>query len=172
MTAMQAVFLVTGAVALISGVMVVSVRRIMHAALWLILTLLCVAVIFALLESGFFAIVQVVVYIGAIAILIIFAVMLTRAVVEDTRSQVNRGWGWALAAALALFGGLLAVLSTWNGFMQSAQILAGSPEDLTAFGKALAAPDGYVIPFETASVLLLAALVGGIYIASERRREE
>lgn len=78
MTPIQIIFLIVALLTLGASVMVVSARRMMHAALWLILTLLGVAVMFATLESGFFTIVQVVVYIGAIAILILFAVMLTR----------------------------------------------------------------------------------------------
>jgi NADH-quinone oxidoreductase subunit J len=78
MTPIQIVFLLVAAATLISAVMVVSARRIMHAALWLVLSLLGVAIIFVTLETSFFAVVQVIVYIGAIATLIIFAVMLTR----------------------------------------------------------------------------------------------
>ena len=78
MSAQQFFFLVTAAVILVSAVMTVITRKMMHSALWFVLALLGVAVIFALLEASFFAVVQVLVYVGAIAILIIFAVMLTR----------------------------------------------------------------------------------------------
>ena len=90
MTPLQIVFLIIALATLISAVMVVSARRIMHAALWLVLTLFGVAALFVTLETGFFAVVQVVVYVGAIAILIIFAVMLTRRDLQDTRQQTNR----------------------------------------------------------------------------------
>ncbi len=169
MTAMQIVFWIVAAVTLFSAGMAVGVRRIMHAAFWLVLALFGIAVLFALLESRFFAIIQVVVYIGAIAILIIFAVMLTRKVMQDVGPQVNKGWGWALAAALGLFAGLLAMLSGWQKFNLLAAPLTGQGEDVAALGLALAAPDGYLVPFEVASVLLLAALIGALYVAAERK---
>ncbi len=96
-SAAQVIFILVAAVTLFSAVMVVSVRRMMHAALWLIVTLLGVAVLFVLLQAGFFAVVQVLIYIGAIAILIIFAVMLTRQVMSEkfppTQSRLGGGIG-------------------------------------------------------------------------------
>ena len=84
MTAEQIIFLIVAALTLISAVFVVTSRNLVHAALWLVATLFGVAVIYALLNAGFIAVVQVVVYIGAIAILFIFAVMLTR---KDLRER-------------------------------------------------------------------------------------
>lgn len=171
MTPMQIIFLVVAGVTLVSSVMVVSARRIMHAALWLVLALFGVAILFALLEFGFFAVVQVVVYIGAIAILFIFAVMLTRQSMQDLGPQVNRGW-WIPAAVVAgLYAGLVGVLSTWTNFTNQAAPLPAGTQDLAAFGKAIVSADAYMIPFEVASVLLLAALIGAVYIGSERKGE-
>src|SRR5574340_1167440 len=99
MTVMQIIFLVVGAVILGSALMVVTTRNLVHAALWLIVTLFGVAVLYALLNAGFLAVVQVVIYIGAIAILFIFAVMLTRMDQREGFPQLNRGW-W-LNAVLA-----------------------------------------------------------------------
>ncbi|HZW04362.1 MAG TPA: NADH-quinone oxidoreductase subunit J, partial [Anaerolineaceae bacterium] len=99
MTSLQIVFLLISLVTITSGVMMVSSRRLMHAALWLVLTLLGVAMIFATLQASFFAVAQVLVYIGAIAILFIFALMLTYGAMTITSPNWNRGWYWALAAA-------------------------------------------------------------------------
>ena len=107
MSTAQVIFILVAAVTLFSAVMVVSVRRMMHAALWLIVTLLGVAILFVLLRSGFFAVVQVLIYIGAISILIIFAVMLTRQVMSEKEPQLNRAWVAGLAAA----GGLMVLLA-------------------------------------------------------------
>lgn len=170
MVPMQIVFLIAAFIIVLSAVMVVSARKIMHAALWLILTLFGVAVIFAMLDSNFFTVVQVVVYIGAIAILIIFAIMLTRGVMEDDQPQLNKGWGFAAAAAALACAGLIFIMNQWPAFQTPLQPLAaGAGESLEAFGLALADPNGFVIPFEVASVLLLAALVGGMYIASDKK---
>ena len=169
MTPLQIIFLVVAALTLGSAGMVVSARRMMHAALWLVLTLLGVAILFATLETGFFTVVQVVVYIGAIAILIIFAVMLTRRdAQQEEDQQVNRfAWLAGLAAA-AVFGGLVAALSVWQQFNASRPSFAG--EDIAALGRALVSPDGFVIPFEVASVLLIGALIGALYVAGEQRK--
>src|SRR5258708_6497209 len=107
MTPLQFIFLVTGAAILIAAFMVVVARNLVHAALWLIVSLFGVAVLFVLLEAEFLAAVQVVLYIGAIAILIIFAIMLTRRVMQDTGPQTNRQWWLGALIALALFGALL-----------------------------------------------------------------
>ncbi len=172
MTPMQIVFLIAAFVIIFAAVMVVSVRRIMHAALWLIVTLFGVAILFAMLDSGFFTVVQVVVYIGAIAILIIFAVMLTRGIMDDDRAQLNKGWIFAAITAALLCAGLIFILNQWPAFQTPMLPLAsGGGESLQAFGLALADPNGYVIPFEVASVLLLAALVGGMYIASDKKED-
>jgi NADH-quinone oxidoreductase subunit J len=168
MTALQIIFLFVAAVTLASAVMVVSARRMMHAALWLVLALAGVAIIFALLDAGFFAIVQVLVYIGAIAILIIFAIMLTRKAMEDVGPQVNRGWWLAALAAVGVFAGLAVIIVSWPGVTAT----AGAAPDanlIVNFGKDLVDPNKYVMPFEVASVMLLAALIGAIYASVERK---
>jgi NADH-quinone oxidoreductase subunit J len=171
MSAAQIIFILVAAVTLFSAVMVVSVRRMMHAALWLIVTLLGVAVLFVLLQAGFFAVVQVLIYIGAIAILIIFAVMLTRQVMSEKTPQLNRGWVAGLAAA----GGLMAILAlVFREFPGSGTATMGDPSaaDAARLGLALSDPNGFAIPFEVASILLVAALIGTIYIALERKGGE
>jgi NADH-quinone oxidoreductase subunit J len=166
MTVLQLIFLLTAAATLASGMMVVASPNLVHAALWLIMALAGVTVFFVLLEAGFLAVVQVAVYIGAIAILIIFAVMLTRHVAADNQSQVTRSWWLAALASLLLFGGLLAMLTQIPTLTAGAPVLPGNPDDIVRdLGRSLVSPDQYVLPFETASVLLLAALIGAIVIA-------
>ena len=156
---------------LVSAVLVVSVRKMMHAALWLVLTLLGVAVLFALLESRFFTVVQVLGYIGSIAILIIFAVMLTRRSMEDAGPQANKNWPAALLVAAAALVGLVYLLSQWQGFLSPSQALPDGGENLAQFGQALVSPAGYLVPFEVASVLLVAALIGAIFVAGEPKEK-
>jgi len=171
MSAAQVLFILVSTVTLFSAVMVVSVRRMMHAALWLIVSLLGVAVLFVLLQAGFFAMVQVLIYIGAISILIIFAVMLTRQVMSEKIPQLNRGWVAGLVAA----GGLMIILAfVFRDFPGSLATTMGDPSagDVVTLGKALADPNGFAIPFELASILLVAALIGTIYIAMERKGGE
>lgn len=173
MTPLQIVFLIVGAATLVSAVMVVSARRIMHAALWLVMTLFGIAALFVTLETGFFAVVQVVIYVGAIAILIIFAVMLTRRDQQDSAQQTNRlAWLSALVS-FGVAGGLIGALSGWQAFMTARPAIAAENVDnVVAVGKALVSPDAYAIPFEVASVLLIGALIGAIYVANEQRAKE
>src|SRR5512132_400356 len=120
MTGGQIIFLLIALFTLGSGFMVVTTRNLVHAALWLVSTLFGVAVMFALLNAGFLAVVQVVIYIGAIAILFIFAVMLTRADLRDSRPQMTRGWWLNIVLALVTFGGLVWMFQTWIGFNKGA----------------------------------------------------
>jgi NADH-quinone oxidoreductase subunit J len=174
MTPLQIVFLMLALATLISAVMVVSARRIMHAALWLVLTLFGVAALFATLESGFFTVVQLVVYVGAIAILIIFAVMLTRRDQQDARQQNNRSAWLAALVALGVVGGLVAALAGWQNFSAPRGALATDAASegarIVQLGTALVSPDAYAIPFEVASVLLIGALIGAIYVAAEQKK--
>ncbi len=169
MTVMQILFIITSLSLLVSAAMVVATRNLVRAALWLISTLFMVAVVFVLLDAGFLAVVQVVVYIGAIAILFIFAVMLTRKVMQDTGPQSNSFWWVAGLFSLLLFGGLSWIILGWGGSAQTLpRVSTANLDNVRELGQALVDPAGYVIPFEVASVLLLAALIGAIVVAWDK----
>ena len=169
MTAQQIIFLLVGLVTLGSALMVVTTRNLVHAALWLVVTLFGVAVIYAILNAGFLAVVQVVVYIGAIAILFIFAVMLTRREMRDKGPGLNKNWWLSALVSLLTFGGLAFLLSSWSGFSRASADLPSGFDAVSALGEALVSPEAYVLPFEVASILLVAALVGAVYIAFNPR---
>lgn len=169
MTAQQIIFLIVALFTLGSGVMVVVSRNLIHAALWLVATLFGVAVVYALLNADFIAVVQVVVYIGAIAILFIFAVMLTRKDMRDTGPQMNQNWWAGALLAVLSFAGLVFLLQSWNGFSNAAADLPTGFDAVSLLGEALTSPTAYVLPFEVASVLLLAALVGAVYVAFNKK---
>jgi NADH-quinone oxidoreductase subunit J len=152
-----------------SAIMVVTSRHLMHAAFWLILSLMGVAILFALLETRFFVVVQVVVYIGAIAILILFAIMLTRRVMQHDERQLNRGWLAAALVSIGFFAGLVAALSGWSHFWEETRTVPAGGENLIQLGNALVDPLGYLLPFELISVLLLAALIGSIFVGMEKK---
>jgi len=149
--------------------MVVTSPNLIHSALWLVAALFGVAVVFALLNAGFLAVVQVVIYIGAIAILMIFAIMLTRRIAKDAGPRFNTNWPWAAILAVIMFVGLTWILVNWPGIDQPAAFLSPASDPLKELGIALVSPNGYVLPFELASVLLLAALVGAIVVSWERK---
>jgi NADH-quinone oxidoreductase subunit J len=171
MTGEQIIFILVALFTLGSGLMVVIARNLVHAALWLVSALFGVAVTYALLSAAFLAVVQVVVYIGAIAILFIFAVMLTRKDMRDQGPQMNANWWFGAILSVAVFIGLFFLLQGWSGL---ATIAAEMPppdqfDAIAELGDALTSPNGYVLPFEVASVLLVAALVGAVYVAFNRK---
>jgi NADH-quinone oxidoreductase subunit J len=169
MTALQIVFLITAVITLGAAAMVVIARNLVRAALWLILTLFGVAVMYVLLNAGFLAVAQLVIYIGAISILMIFAIMLTRRVQQEFGPQTNSSWPWALVIAAALFGGLIWIFSGWGNFFTQAPLMSERADPLRQLGMALVSPNQYVIPFEVASVMLTAALIGAIMVAWEQK---
>ena len=152
-----------GILALVMGVSalrVVTAKNVVHAALYLVLVLAGVAGIFILLAAEFLAVVQILVYIGAIVVLFLFGIMLTRAPIGRS-NELDNDQRWAgVLVGLGLFGLLSAIL--YNGFGRTK-----IPENEVARtgDVGLAIFQTYVIPFEVISVLLLAALVGAIVIA-------
>lgn len=173
MTPLQIVFILVSLVTIISAIFVVSLRKIFHAALWLIVTLMGVAIIFALLEASFFAAVQILVYIGAIAIILIFAIMLTRNIMSDEEMQINRSWGIVMVLVLIFAVIFISQLSSSPVINTTLIPLEfQGQESIIAFGEGLLDPGGYALPFELASLLLLGALVGGVYIAMDKKGGE
>lgn len=148
---------------------VVTTRNLIHATLYLILSLFGAAGFFVLLSAPFLAAVQVLVYIGAIAILIVFAVMLTRSMTRLS-DLYNRQWLLSGVVAVLLFvllltGVILPVFGV-NG-SQSNMVVSDVVADTVDLGKALVDQNGYVLPFEVASLLLTAAMIGAIVIARD-----
>jgi NADH-quinone oxidoreductase subunit J len=168
MSVEQIIFLVVAVATLGSALMVVTTRNLVHAALWLVGALFGIAVFYVLLNAGFLAVAQVVIYIGAIAILMIFAIMLTRRVAVENTPSVNANWPWGVLLALVVFGGLAWMLANWPGINTPLPSIAGE-DVLQRLGLALVSPNAYVLPFELASILLLAALVGAIIVAWDRK---
>ena len=91
-TFVQIVFGVLALFALFAAVMVVSVRNLIHAALWLIATFFTVAAIYLLMQAEFLSLAQVLIYVGAVSILILFAIMLTRDVEGETTQLLYKRW--------------------------------------------------------------------------------
>ncbi len=168
------VFLILSAITLGGGLLVVTARNLFHAGLYLMVSLFGVAGLFVLLTAPFLAGVQVVVYIGAIAILIILAIMLTPQVTR-IKGLYTEQWPASLAVAAMFFVMLISVVtpvmdelgvSNWGaGFNDKNP--AGVPADSIAqLGKDLVDPHAYMLPFELASVLLMAALIGAVLLVS------
>jgi NADH-quinone oxidoreductase subunit J len=169
MTADQIIFLVSAGLILGSALMVVATRKLIHAALWLVAALFGVAILFAILQAGFLAVVQVVVYIGAIAILFIFAVMLTRKEMLDKGKQTRTNWWLPAILGFTILIGLIILITGHADFNRISDQIPANVDTLRLLGIALVSPDAFVLPFEIASVLLLAALVGAVFVASGKK---
>jgi len=158
----EAVFLLLSLVAVGSALLVVTTSNMVHAALWLVVTLGAVAGLYLVLAAEFVAWVQVLIYVGAVVVLLLFALMLTRAPTGRTDDLTVRR---SLPAALvALVVGVLLAVTVVAGFsdvrLELDETVVGSAETTgrTVFSQ-------WVLPFEVLSVLLLAALVGAIALS-------
>jgi NADH-quinone oxidoreductase subunit J len=155
-------FFVMTAVTLGGGLMAVSARNLIRAALGLIISLVGIAGIYFVLEAEFVAVVQILVYVGAISILILFAVMLTRGLMKRDLPAQNAQWIAAIFISLLMFAALLYVVISTNWRAVETKV-AG--DLIPKIGTELMTT--YLLPFEAVSLLLLAALVGAIVIARE-----
>lgn len=158
----QGIFVLLGLVAVGSAVLVVTTRNMVHAALWLVVTLGAVAGVYLLLAAEFLAWVQVLIYVGAVVVLLLFALMLTKA---PTGPQPDLDVRRSLPAALvALLVAALLVTTVVAGFsdvrldLEGAVVGSAKTTGATIFEK-------WVLPFEVLSVLLLAALIGAIVLS-------
>jgi NADH-quinone oxidoreductase subunit J len=167
--AVMAVFMIAAAIR------VVTTKNIVHAALWLVVVLGGVGINYLLLQAEFVAITQFLVYLGAIIVLFLFGIMLTRAPlgVSDDLDNKQKGIGVAAAGLLLLVMGY-ALIESFGGDkldfrgMQIDPVAAADPGSVAA-GRTGAVADAifgqYLVPFEMISVLLLAALIGAIVLA-------
>jgi NADH-quinone oxidoreductase subunit J len=162
-------FYVCALLAVFCALRVVTARNVFHAALYLACTLGLLAILYLLLSAEFVAVVQLLVYVGAVIVLIIFAVMLTAQIGDADIGQTNR---LALPAALGAAGLFVALRSAllagpWGGAAaQSSTAPSGGVlglSNLQAVGMALI--NDYVYPFELTALILFTALVGAVLIA-------
>lgn len=168
MTTLDIVFILAAALTLIASFFVIWAKRLVHAALWLIIALAGVAILFVLLQAGFMAVVQVAVYIDAIAVMIIIVVMLTQRAMQPEGRRYNKGWWLPGLSALLVFialGGAFVFLGNADLTSPAPALVTDSEVLLDELGTGLVDVDQFILPFEIASVLLLAAFVGAIMIA-------
>ncbi len=149
---------------------VVIDRNLFHSALWLLVSLFGVAGLFVMLSAPFLAAVQVLVYMGAIVILIIFAIMLTRRMMGISESVNSQWWVGAIVAIVAFF--VIALVLTEagqgaNALLVRDPVAAIMDRGVADLGVALVDPSEYALPFELASLLLTGAMIGAIVIARE-----
>jgi len=187
MTISQVLFILMSLVVVVGALLVVTVRNLFHAALFLIMSFFGVVGLYVILEAGFFAAAQFLVYIGAISILIIFAVMLTRGVIHAQRA--NSQWPAAAIVSAAVFliialmlGPVALVIgnrpfgdAAWPGAGSASAPLPAQPVPptyITDLGRDFVRFDQYAVPFLLMAVLILIAMIGAIWVARDRTAKE
>ncbi len=165
---MSVTFAILALLAVSSAAAAMALRNVVHCALSLVVTFAALAGLFLQLNAEFAGLAQILVYIGAVAILIVFAILLTRGN-EPVRSEpIATSAAWGLAIALAAF--LVMAAAVWS----SAVIRRATPPEpeltVRAIGDKLM--QDYVLPLEVIGLLLTAALVGAVIIALQEKGEK
>ena len=162
-TAFAILFYALAVLTLGSGIAVVTVRNIVHAALALIATFFFVAWLYLLMNADLLWVAQLLIYAGAIPVLLVFAIMLTRRSMSDTSNaeSPNRLWGSLISGGVFLL--LIVVLLPANWRLSAYPPVSGT---VSIIGTELV--NRYSVPFELVSVLLLVGLIGAVVLA---RRE-
>ena len=160
----QASFYVIAASAVISALGVVTSRNIFHCAIFLAFSLFCVAGVYLFLSAEFLAVVQVLIYVGAIVTLFLFAIMLTANIGDRSIRHTNRQVlaGGVVAIIISVFFIFIIIREPWKKALVQAR-----PLTLQEIGKSLMS--AYALPFEVISLILLAALVGAIVIGKVKK---
>ena len=151
------------AVMIFGALRVVTSKNVVHAALWLVCVLAGAAAQYLLLYAEFVAVTQVLVYVGAVTVLFLFGVMLTRARIGREPDLNNKNWALGIPVALLLFAAMaIALISGWGDDM-----LPGPGEavkvDTKLISDTIFSP--YLLPFWALSFVLLAAVIGAIVLA-------
>lgn len=167
-TGVEIAFLLVGLVTLGAALITVTTRQLVHAALWLVVTLGGLAVEYLLLTAEFIAWVQVLIYVGSVVVLLLFGLMLTRAPIGRSPDADSGNRLPALVVAVGAAGALVWVVT--DAFRATWIDLDGPAAGTTRVtGESLFRH--WVLPFEALSVLLLAALVGAIVLSRKTKAE-
>jgi NADH-quinone oxidoreductase subunit J len=157
-------FYIIAATMLFAAVRVVSTSNVVHAALWLVVVLGGVAAQYILAAAEFVAVSQVMVYIGAVMVLFLFGIMLTRSAIGSDTDLNNKGWGVGIPVALLMFG-----LLVWVVIDAFEDTVLVDPSEERIAASTMALSDGYLgpflVPLIAVSFVLLAAAIGSIVLA-------
>lgn len=171
MSAEAIIFYILAALVLTFGALTVFTRMIFRSAVFLLLSLVCVAAIYILMNMEFIAALQIVIYVGGIVVLIIFSIFLTHQAGEKLPKQKRQYIIWS--GVLAGVGLSFSLWVLYNHVFVPVNAEAIEPS-VKNIGRQLLDYNthGYVFPFEVVSVLLLAALIGSIVIVMKDKPEE
>ena len=161
MVAQNIFFGILAAVVVVSALRMVTTKNIVHAALYLVAVLAGLGALYVLLTAEFVATTQVLVYIGAVMVLFLFGIMLTKAPLGDMMQMTGKQWPIAALVALSLGG--VTVYALLDRFGSDRLVMDGPVYKTADVSDEVFST--YIIPFEAVSVLLLAALIGAIVLA-------
>jgi len=164
----EIMFYILSGMILIFSVMTVTTRRILRAAVYLLFVLISTAGLYFMLNYNFLAAVQLTVYAGGIVVLIIFSILLTSHISERARMAAMRQ---NILSALAVVAGATLTLISILNFTFIPQVGNELGSDVQTVGKTLISygENGFALPFEVVSVLLLAAMIGAIIVARKEK---
>ncbi|HBZ67169.1 MAG TPA: NADH-quinone oxidoreductase subunit J [Bacteroidales bacterium] len=167
----ELMFFMLSAVILVFSVLTVTTRKILRAAVYLLFVLVATAGLYFQLNYNFLAAVQLTVYAGGIVVLIIFSILLTSHISE--RAPIASAARAALAALVTVAGAILTLITVMQFTFRPAGIPPISP-NVKNVGRALVSygTDGYALPFEAISILLLAAMIGAIVVARKESNNQ
>lgn len=169
-TLITVLFLIFAALILASAILTVTVKNIVHAALWLISSFFGVGALYLLMEAEFLGVAQVLIYVGALSILILFAIMLTRDLEGSQNRQLTPRWWIALIVPAALFGLLIVPTVMTHAWQLPPPPPTGQPPSISGAQQiGTAFMREYLLSFEVAAILLTVAMIGAIVIAFEER---
>ena len=161
MVAQNIFFGILAAVVVVAALRMVTTKNIVHAALYLVAVLAGLGALYVLLTAEFVATTQVLVYIGAVMVLFLFGIMLTKAPLGDMMQMTGKQW--PIAALVALLLGGVTVYALLDRFGSDRLVMDGPVYKTADVSDEVFST--YIIPFEAVSVLLLAALIGAIVLA-------
>ena len=166
------VFIGAGLVAIVASILMVTRRNPVHSALWLIVAFFSIAIIYISLNAQFIAVAQVIVYAGAIMMLILFVIMLIH--LEAEQELTRKITGAKVIASFITIILFLEIVAAVLSFRVTAIKGPFTPEMLAHFGNVrsvgMVLYGRYMFPFEIASILLLIGIVGAV-VLSKRRKE-
>ncbi|MCB8995580.1 MAG: NADH-quinone oxidoreductase subunit J [Bacteroidales bacterium] len=162
----QIIFILFAAIIVVFSILTVTSRRILRAAVSLLFVLVSTSGLYFMLDYAFLAAVQLALYAGGVVVLIIFSILLTSHISEKMEMLETKK---AVFTALAVLAGLILTTTTILQFQFEATTAAAAEINMNVIGNALLSygVDGYVLPFEVISILLLAAMIAAIVIAKK-----
>ena len=166
MTANQLMFILFASMIIVFSVLTVTSHKILRAAVYLLFVLISTSGLYFMLNYQFLAAIQLTLYAGGIVVLIIFSILLTSHISQSFESL---GWKKNIFSAIASIAGAILSIVTILDYKFSATSEIAKEVDMRLIGKSLLSVDydGYILPFEVISVLLLAAMVAAIVIAKK-----